>query len=147
MGMSSHKKVMREIDREEDRTKKMKQEKIEKKLKKAFKKLNNKNVYAFLTDKDNTSYQNFQDFLSLLEKLCEKTYGKAKKYGKVKVSDILHSLFPEPTKRQIKTFNKLNKTLKKTEDMNLLGFKMNGLFKGKAFDRSLEKHEKEVSNF
>lgn len=147
MGITNSDKMMREIDRDEKRTKRMKNEKIVKKIKKAFKKLNNKNCYGFLTDKDNTTYQNFQDFLSLLEKLCEKRYGKQKKpYGKVKVYELLREIFVNPTKRQIKTMTKLNKTLKSTEDMDILGFKIKGLFKGKSFDKALEKNETEVES-
>lgn len=147
MGITNNDKAIREINREEERTKKMKNEKIIKKIKKAFKKLNNKNCYGFLTDKENTTYQNFQDFLSLLEKLCEKRYGKRKKaYSKIKVYDLLREIFIEPSKRQIKTLTKLNRVLKKTDDMDILGFKIKGLFKGKTFDSALEKDESEIES-
>ena len=147
MSISNTDKMLREVDRDDNRTKKMKNQKIIKKIKKAFKKLNNKNCYGYLTDKDNTTYQNFQDFLSLLEKLCEKRYDKQKKpYSKIKVYYLLREIFINPSKRQIKTLTKLNKVLKKTDDMDILGFKIKGLFKGKTFDKALEKDETEIES-
>ena len=109
--LSEREKLFKEQKRDTKRAKKMKEDKIYKKIEESFNRLNNKNCYAFLGDEDNNSHHNLLDFLMLLEKACEKKFGKAKKYSKEEVLEILVPIFPEPTKPQRKTLNVINKEI------------------------------------
>lgn len=123
-----------EFERDTTRIKDMSKRKITKKLIKTFKKLNNKKCYKFFKDDDSKSYHNLLDFLSLLEKKCEKIYGEDSSYSKIQVSDILQDIFSNPTERECRTLNKINKFLKKTNDEKMISFKFKALFKGKTFE-------------
>lgn len=127
-------KCIKEFNRDTIRQKKMSKKKITQRIIKAFKKLNNKKCYKFFKDEDSKSYHNLLDFLSLLEKKCEKIYGERSSYSKSKVADILQDIFSNPSKKMCRTFNKINKFLKKTKDENILSFKFSALFKGKRFE-------------
>jgi hypothetical protein len=141
--VSSKTIAMKEERREVLRHKKMSEEKLDKKLIKAFERLNNKNCYAFLDDKSNMSHHNLMDFLNLLEKRCEARFGKAKSYKAHDVIWVLSELWGDPTERQIKTFNVINRYLKKEDDPEMLSFKIRKLFKGKEFDKAMEEFQNE----
>jgi hypothetical protein len=136
--MTKKEKRAKEFNRDSTRLKKMSLKKITKLLIKCFKKLNNKKCYKFFKNDDSKSYHNLLDFLSLLEKKCEKIYGERSKYSKAKVAEVLQDIFSSPTKIECKTLNKINKFLKKTTDEQIVGFKFDCLFKGKRFEKYLE---------
>lgn len=136
--MTKKEKRAKEFNRDSNRLKKMSLKKITKLIIKCFKKLNNKKCYKFFKDEDSKSYHNLLDFLSLLEKKCEKIYGERSKYSKSKVADVLQDIFSVPTERECKTLNKINKFLKKTTDEQMVSFKFDCLFKGKRFENYLE---------
>jgi hypothetical protein len=125
-----------EYQREKKAKKKFKNEdKLDEQINREFQKLNNRNCYDNFDDVTNKSFYNLLSFLTLLEKKCEKTYGKQKKYKKGNVETVLKCLFPEPTKAQKKTIEKINKFLKKNKDSipELEHFKFNGIMKSKEF--------------
>ena len=138
MAISKADKALKEEKREIQRHKKMSENKIDKKILSAFNKLNNKNCYAFFGDEDNSTHQNLMDFLNLLEKKCENRYGKAKKYKASDVLPMLEEIFREPTDRQIKTLNAINRYLRKEDDVDLGFYKITKLFKGKDYLEALE---------
>ena len=73
------------------------------------------------------------DFLTLLEKKCEREYGEKHKYSKSEVEDILTDLLAGPTEAQAKTMKKINKAFKKNK-YNLeefYAFKFSALLTGK----------------
>lgn len=135
MAVSKQKQDSLELEREIERTKKMKEKKLDKKILKAFKKINNKNCYAFFKDSTNKSHHNLLQFLTLLEKRCENRYGKAKKYKKTLVYNVLHELIPNATKRQVKTLNAINRYMRKDENPSLGSFKFKNIFKGKDWSK------------
>lgn len=128
---------MKEYERDENRIKKMGRKKLTKRIVKAFKKLNNKKCYKFLENSTSKSYHNLLDFLSLLEKKCEKVYGDKSKYSKSKVEKILREIFSIPTKKECKTLSKINKCIKHTSNEKIGSFKFKSLFKGKRFETAL----------
>ena len=138
MGITKKDKALKEERREIQRHKKMSEQKLEKKILAAFSKLNNKNCYAFFDDDENSTHQNLMDFLNLLEKKCENRYGKAKKYKAADVLPVLEEIFREPTERQIKTLNAINRYIKKKDDVDLGFYKITKLFKGKDYMDALE---------
>lgn len=138
MALSKADKALKEEKREIQRHKKMSVQKMDKKIISAFSKLNNKNCYAFFSDEDNSTHHNLMDFLNLLEKRCESQYGKAKKYSAKEVLVMLSEIWPEPTDRQIKTLNAINRYLKKEDDVDLGFYKIQKLFKGKDYLDALE---------
>jgi hypothetical protein len=83
------------------------------------------------------------DFLNYLEKKCEYRYGKAKKYKASDVLPLLEEQWPEPTDRQVKTLNAINRYLKKEDDVDLGFYKIAKLFKGKDYLEALEKFYEE----
>jgi hypothetical protein len=111
------------------------EEKLDDKLYEVFNKLNNSKCYAHFDDTENRSFQNLLIFLTLLQKKCEKFYGKEKKYSKDQVESVLINLFPEPTKAQRKTIEKINKTIKKNKKdiPEFEEFKFSGIIEGKKF--------------
>ena len=115
----------------------MKSNKLSKKLLDCFRKLNNRNSLKFLDDCDSGTHQNLLDLCSLLRKACEKEYGLKSNYSKKKVGKIIYSLFPNPTDNQISMLDKLNKYFKKTDDINVHMYDLEGLFPGKSYDRYL----------
>jgi hypothetical protein len=127
--LSERKKEKLELDRDFKRSKKMKDKKIDKKLLEAFSKLNNRNYYAYFTDEDSMSYHNLMEFLILVEKALESHYGKASSYKKSQVYDTLHQIITDPTERQVKTLNAINKVMKKNAAL-FDDIKFNGLCKG-----------------
>ena len=130
-------KCIKEVNREEDRVKKIGSKKLTKKILRIFKKLNNKKCYKFLEDDDSKSYHNLLDFLSLLEKKCEKVYGDKANYSKNKVADILQEIFSTATMKECKTLRKINKVVKKSKDEKIRAFKFKALFPGKRFESVL----------
>jgi hypothetical protein len=138
MAISQKDKALKEEKREIQRHKKMSESKLDKKLMQAFNKLNNKNCYAFFADEENATHQNLMDFLNLLEKRCEARYGKSKKYKAKEVLEVLEELWSDPTDRQVKTLNAINRYLKKEEDVDLGFYKITKLFKGKDYLEALE---------
>ena len=138
MAITKADKALKEEKREIQRHKKMSEPKLDKKILAAFNKLNNKNCYAFFGDEDNSTHQNLMDFLNLLEKKCEYRYGKSKKYKASDVIPLLEELFREPTDRQVKTLNAINRYLKKEDDVDLGFYKIVNLFKGKDYLEALE---------
>lgn len=131
--ISSKEALFKEQKRDVKRAKKMKDNKIYKKIEESFSKLNNKNCYAFLGDETNNSHHNLLDFLMYLEKACEKRYGKASKYTKDQVLEVLAPIFPSPTKAQHKTLNVINKHLKENKAMYKVDNKVTRLFPGKDY--------------
>jgi hypothetical protein len=111
------------------------EEKLDDKLYEVFNKLNNKKCYNHFDDVKNRSFQNLLLFLTLLEKKCDKFYGKKKRYSKDEVESVIISLFPEPTDPQRKTIEKINKVLKKKREEipELDEFKFKGIIDGKKF--------------
>lgn len=150
MAVSEKQKAMLEEERDVLKTKEVKEGKLDKKLKKVFKKLNSKDVYAFFGDEDNKTHHNLLTFLTLIEKRCKKRYGKVKKgkpYSKKKVFWVLRELWDEPTDRQVKTLNAINRHIqKKDEKAKYAEFKIKGLFKGKDYSKALENYEEEKEN-
>jgi hypothetical protein len=134
--LSNKEKLFKETKRDVKRAKKMKDDKIYKNIEETFSKLNNKNCYAFLGDEENNSHQNLLDFLMYLEKACQKRYGKAKKYSKEQVLQILAPIYPQPTKAQRKTFNVINKHLKENKSTYKVDNKVTRLFPGKDYSEA-----------
>lgn len=73
-----------------------------------------------------------------LEKGCEKKFGKAKKYTKDEVLQVLAPIFPYPTKTQRKTLNIINKHLKKNKAEYKIDNKVTKLFPGDDYQEALD---------
>lgn len=150
MAVTEKQKALMEEERETLKTKEVKESKLDKKLKKALKKLNSKDVYAFFGDEDNKTHHNLLTFLTLIEKRCKKRYGKTKKskpYSKKKVFWVLRELWDEPTERQVKTLNAINRHIqKKDEKAKYAEFRIKGLFKGKDYKKALENYDEEKAS-
>ena len=134
MGVTNKERFMYESRRDHDKTKKFKNvDKLDDRILAAFDKLNNKKCYDFLDDEKSRTFQNLLDFLTLLEKKCERRYGHRYKYSKSEVEDILIQLFHGPTDTQAKTIRKINKKFKKNKYNleELYGFKFEALLTGK----------------
>lgn len=143
MAVTKNQRIEYEMMREHERAKKMKPKKLDKKIKEAFSRINNKVCYDFFEDEDNKTYHNALNFLSLIEKKCEEVYGLKSKYKKSQVQQVMESLFPYPTEREIKTIEAVDKALKKCKTVAYSEFRFNGLMKGKHFVPT-ERKETEV---
>ena len=83
MAVTKKEKITREFWREEKQNKKFKNlNKLDEQILESFRKLNNKSCYDFLDDTESKSFQNMLDFMTLMEKRCEREYGRKKKYSK-----------------------------------------------------------------
>ena len=134
MAVTKKEKITREFWREEKQNKKCKNlNKLDEQILESFRKLNNKSCYDFLDDTESKSFQNMLDFMTLMEKRCEREYGKKKKYSKEDVEYILCVLFPNPTETQAKTIRKMNKVFKKNKKQldEFYEFKFTALLSGK----------------
>jgi hypothetical protein len=138
--LSEKDKLLKEQTRDTKRAKKMKESKINKKIVETFNKLNNKNCYAFLGDEDNNSHHNLLEFLMYLEKACQARYGKAKKYSKDQVLEIIAPIWDNPTKPQRKTLNVINKHLKENKALYKVDNKVTKLFPGKDYKEALDEY-------
>jgi hypothetical protein len=138
MALTKKEIALKEEKRAIQRMKKMSETKLDKKLLAAFDKLNNKNCYAYFGEEESSSFQNIMDFLNFLEKKCEGRFGKAKKYKASQVLPLLDEVFIDPTDRQVKTLNAINRYLKKERDNDSGFYKITKLFKGKDYLEALE---------
>ena len=124
----------------ERREKKLSEKKATKKFLKAFSKINRETSYKYYTDEENLSYYNLLMCLTYLEKLCIAKFGKKFKPYDVE-SAILQAFDYELTYRAAKTFDKVNKLLRKTNDKRLQSFIIKSLNDGNSFTDHVKKSE------
>jgi hypothetical protein len=123
MALSKKQQFKRKAERSMLGLGKLSTKRLEKLLRASFSALNNKSVYKFFQDESQRTFHNLMDFLYIFEIYLEKVYGKKKKYGKKKTEKALEAVLVNPSRRQVKTINKIKKVYKKPKNKKLAGFK------------------------